>query len=338
MIYKYSEESTKATSMSPGCQCGSSLQLSCSVHTSSPSVAPVGAMAQSQEMSVQQSQEDQSLQDQNKQSVEQSPQLGGENLSSKQWNQYKQYKNNKPLQWLQEKAKSRFAQYLAVLLVGLAVGVPGMQQKVAAVRQFVKKHWLQVAVTVQGLVIVEAVRAVQSVVKCTKQLCRSAWQTELTSQVCATRANVMEWRSSLKFASEWHQCPLQAAYKLWQDGRQGIPACPANQWMVFSSGQPMSVRDQLLAERHVTKELVDLSDIDSALSECHERVLLQQQGKVLHSQWHSQAKLESGEESYKEFVAAVAGCNFEDHDAVQGLVERFKQWLPPQQSAVEASQ
>ena len=37
-----------------------------------------------------------------------------------------------------------------------------------------------------------------------------------TSQVCATRANAMEWRQCLDAISSWHKCSPQAAHAIWR--------------------------------------------------------------------------------------------------------------------------
>ena len=56
-------------------------------------------------------------------------------------------------------------------------------------------------------------------------------QCAITSQVCATRANMQEWRSCLQMAAQWHRCSLQGAYQLWQSCRIGVPSPPVHQWM-----------------------------------------------------------------------------------------------------------
>ena len=65
-----------------------------------------------------------------------------------------------------------------------------------------------------------------------------------TSQVTATRANVVEWRSCLQSIAKWHQCNLQTAYRRWQCGQVGFPSAPASQWGILDEGQPMHVQDQ----------------------------------------------------------------------------------------------
>ena len=47
----------------------------------------------------------------------------------------------------------------------------------------------------------------------------------VTSQVVATRANQLEWRSFLKFHSQWHNESLLATYSRWQKQQCRAP-CP----------------------------------------------------------------------------------------------------------------
>jgi len=74
----------------------------------------------------------------------------------------------------------------------------------------------------------------------------------ITSQVCAARANMDEWRQCLQFGSQWHKTTLQGAYCLWQNASLAVPAPPANQWMRVESGQPMQPSDAQEAGKDIT--------------------------------------------------------------------------------------
>ena len=102
----------------------------------------------------------------------------------------------------------------------------------------------------------------------------SVGQIEVTSQVSATRANIMEWRSCLQFGSQWHKVSLQAAYKLWQGKLLSCPACPANQWGALQSGQPMMQLDQSIADADLPSLKLRVLTVGATLSQAHEYSLL----------------------------------------------------------------
>ena len=95
-----------------------------------------------------------------------------------------------------------------------------------------------------------------------------------TSQVCATRANLIEWRSCLAFNAKWHDCSVQGAYVLWQKKQSGVPACPASQRMQLETGQPLSQLDQFMADIDWPAIRLQILQIDSGLSVAHENHLL----------------------------------------------------------------
>ena len=82
-----------------------------------------------------------------------------------------------------------------------------------------------------------------------KQFMQALSAVQNTSQVCATRANVIEWRSCLQMLAKWHNVSLQSAYKLWQLKLGSVPPCPASQWGLLSSGTPMNYSDQSIADQ-----------------------------------------------------------------------------------------
>ena len=107
-----------------------------------------------------------------------------------------------------------------------------------------------------------------------KSIDRNTRAVAKTSQVCATRANLMEWRSCLAFSAKWHQCSVQGAYLLWQKKQSSVPACPASQRMLLETGQPMSQLDQFLADSDWPAIRLKVYEIDSYLSVAHENYLL----------------------------------------------------------------
>jgi len=73
----------------------------------------------------------------------------------------------------------------------------------------------------------------------------------ITSQVVATRSNQLEWRSFLKFHSQWHNESLLATYSRWQKQQCRAPCPPANQWSCWGDGSPLSPMDSArLASQH----------------------------------------------------------------------------------------
>ena len=95
-----------------------------------------------------------------------------------------------------------------------------------------------------------------------------------TSQVCATRANLIEWRSCLAFSAKWHKCSVQGAYVVWQKKHSGVPACLASQRMQLETGQPLSQLDQFMADIDWPAIRLKIFQIDSGLSVAHENHLL----------------------------------------------------------------
>ena len=96
----------------------------------------------------------------------------------------------------------------------------------------------------------------------------------VTNQVTATRQNVMEWRSCLQFAAQWHQCRLQGAYALWQVGQLRSPPCPASQSYRLRQGCPLSPVDQYIADQEINSEWQALIQLDSRLSVASENLQL----------------------------------------------------------------
>ena len=178
------------------------------------------------------------------------------------------------------------------------------------------------------------VMAVRSVVKASAEiqwyLAQSLHQqslTAVTSQVVATRSNVMEWRSCLMMLSKWHRCSLQGAYKLWQSKSGSVPPCPANQWMRLESGQPMNAVDQCLADQAVPQRAQHLQFIDTELTAVHEQYLLVQETlKAGECKWSDVelGELESVEGQWQEFRSKCLEFQCFDTDKFES---ETTQWL-----------
>ena len=95
-----------------------------------------------------------------------------------------------------------------------------------------------------------------------------------TSQVVATRSNILEWRSCLEFASKWHNCSLQCAYDLWQQSGHRCPPCPASQSFRLSAGVPLSPIDQWIAVQDQLHMPESIEQYDYKLSVAWENYLL----------------------------------------------------------------
>ncbi len=114
--------------------------------------------------------------------------------------------------------------------VAVAVAFAGVLCTEVA-KQFVESHFSQLCFGVAGVVVWQLWQCQLTMEKLRKSL----YQVEITSQVCATRANIMEWRSCLAFTAKWYECSLQSAYTRWRWNAVSIPSCPANQSVEFLS-------------------------------------------------------------------------------------------------------
>jgi hypothetical protein len=144
-----------------------------------------------------------------------------------------------------------------------------------------------------------------------KNITNNTWAVANTSQVCATRANVMEWRNCLDFSSKWHKCSLQSAYMLWQKKQSTVPACPASQRMQLPTGQPMSQMDQFIADSEWPVTKMQILEIDSCLSVAHENWLLMTVAKKQFSD-AAQASILQWEAVYQQWCqTATATSGFD---------------------------
>ena len=82
----------------------------------------------------------------------------------------------------------------------------------------------------------------------------------------------------MTFASKWHKCSPQAAYKLWQSKVIGVPACPANQWGIFTTGQPMRNSDQQVADGEFPVAKMDQLYIEEMVRRFSEKQSMYEQG------------------------------------------------------------
>ena len=196
--------------------------------------------------------------------------------------------------------------------------------KFAAVQEAVVKSSGDFKAVMTKVLTVEACQLVWFGAHWVKSMHESTYKTSVTSQVQATRENVMEWRSCLQFASQWHGCSLQGAYSLWQQQLQCSPACPANQWMQVASGQPMIPSDAQLAAVDLPSEKLAQLKLESSLTTVHELWVHCNEGVRQFTQ-HEKEHLQSMNELYWEFA----------HQSSQ-----FSQWTLQQEvsTKVESSQ
>ena len=86
---------------------------------------------------------------------------------------------------------------------------------------------------------------VKSLIKTMQSVDTSLQHIAITSQVCATRQNQMEWRDNLRAVMEWHGVSAPSAYRLWQLGAGRVPTCPMNASTELTGGKPMSLFDEV---------------------------------------------------------------------------------------------
>jgi hypothetical protein len=147
-----------------------------------------------------------------------------------------------------------FKQVAVASAVGGVLGVASFLalQKVVHFAQKFALKWLekfaeQLIERISGQFAAKLNDVTESLKKCEEHL----GQVAVTSQVCATRANITEWRSCLQSISDWRGVPLQAAYSIWQSGQSVMPSCPANQSLGAGS-QPLALSDAAWGEESIT--------------------------------------------------------------------------------------
>ena len=220
------------------------------------------------------------------------PQSGSfveESWTEEEWAQWQQFE-------AKESRRRQFRQSVQQLWKkSMVLQSPWVQFGVVAFAQFLCFHvpavlavkeavvawtpqWLQFESLVYAVGCIQLVQLLLFGSQWLQSIRRSCFMTSQTSQVCATRMNVMEWRSCLQFAAEWHDVSLQSAYSMWQQSQLSIPACPANQWMKLESGQPMGPSDQSVAERELSAQYRQKLLVDGELAEWHEKFQFHQEG------------------------------------------------------------
>ena len=217
----------------------------------------------------------------------------------------------------------------AILAVAVAVGIQAdapvavLMMAVLVGAGAIATHWL-VGQCQQLQLTLQAIAA-------------SLAQVETTSQVVATRANAEEWRQCLQFSAAWHQCSVQAAYKLWQEGLLGVPAIPASQWYWKSSGQDMSPSDQNLADQDIPPVLVQLLRHQASLSAAHEKLQRHQLGQFKYTA-QEQERLARYEQLYQQLkqVHGQTQFQFQAHgQTMTNLAQVLTQSLPDQDELLQ---
>jgi hypothetical protein len=173
--------------------------------------------------------------------------------------------------------------------------------------------------------------------KIQEEMRQSLAQVATTSQVVATRANAEEWRQCLTFSAQWHQCTVQAAYKLWQNGLLGTPAVPASQWYWKSSGQDMGPADQNIADQEIGPVLLQLLKCQASLSAAHEKAERSLLGQLQFTVQEKQ-RLARYEQLYQDLkqVHAQTGFQFNQHgDVLSSLAQRLTQALPEEDELLQ---
>ena len=206
--------------------------------------------------------------------------------------------------------KNQYVQFAAVMI---AIQFP--------TPQFAAKQSSNIKKAVVFVGVLQLLQFAQSVKYYLRNSAKSLWAIETTSQVNATRANVMEWRSCLEFISKWHSTSLQASYKLWQKKTVSVPACPANQWMQLATGQPMCVMDECKAQSDWSISKDQLMQIDYALTSAHEKFLMMDD-PVTAAQFDdaTQQSVQFYEAVYQEFAEFASATNNFDSQMHGGTV------------------
>ena len=215
-------------------------------------------------------------------SADQSSQWAQEQWTEEQWAQWQQYEASKSRRrQFRQAVKQFWKQSMVLQSPWLQFGLVAFAQfccfqfpSVLAVKEAVvawMPQWLQFEALLHTVGTIQLVQLLLFGTQWLQSIRRSCYKTSETSQVCATRMNVMEWRSCLQFAAQWHDCSLQSAYSMWQQSQLSIPACPASQWMKLQSGQPMGPSDQAVADFELSPQFREKLMVDGELAEWHEK-------------------------------------------------------------------
>jgi hypothetical protein len=198
--------------------------------------------------------------------------------------------------------QSPVLQFLGVMF---AVGAGKSKEKLAAE---VAKQLPQIKWTMGVVGFLQSMLFFRKSLQYFKSISDNMWEVAVTSQTCATRANVMEWRSCLGFSAKWHNCSLQSAYMLWQKKQSTVPCCPANQSMQLETGQPMTQLDQFIATSEWPVTRLQILEIDNCLSIAHENYLLMTVAKKQFAD-AKQADIWKWEKVYKQWCQIASSTN-----------------------------
>ena len=204
--------------------------------------------------------------------------------------------------FLMKLLQSPVFQFLAVMF---AVGAGKSKEKLAAevVKQLPQIKW-----TMGVVGFLQSMLFFRESLQYFKSISDNMWEVAVTSQTCATRANVMEWRNCLGFSAKWHHCSLQSAYMLWQKKQSTVPCCPANQSMQLETGQPMTQLDQFIANSEWPLTRLQILEIDNCLSIAHENYLLMTVAKQKFAD-AKQADIWKWEEVYQQWCLIGSSTN-----------------------------
>lgn len=198
--------------------------------------------------------------------------------------------------------------------------------------KFVKDKFELILVGVAGVIITKLAKYEQSL----KYITKSIAQVEITNQVMATRANVMEWRSCLTTIGQWHGVSLPSAYKLWQLQLGGVPPCPASQKLGYSPvdevrGSAMVQSDEKKSLTELPQTMLELMKLESHVSTVLEYQKWYESGAAESegdAKWMN--KLKEYVEVSKSFVADFMSNKFEyaagdeSESAVRKLIATYK--------------
>ena len=215
-------------------------------------------------------------------SADQSGSFVEESWTEEEWAQWRQFEARESrrrqfrqsVKQLWKKSMALQSPWVQFGLVAFAQFLCFQFPSVLAVKEAVvawMPQWLQFESLLYSVGTIQLVQLLLFGTQWLQSIRRSCYKTSETSQVCATRMNVMEWRSCLQFAAQWHDCSLQSAYSMWQQSQLSIPACPANQWMKLQSGQPMGPSDQAVADFELSPQFREKLTVDGELAEWHEK-------------------------------------------------------------------
>jgi hypothetical protein len=185
----------------------------------------------------------------------------------------------------------------------------------------VAKYLPRIQWAMEVVAVVQLIMFVNNSLQYLKSIASNMQAVALTSQVCATTANLIEWRSCLAFSAKWHKCSVQGAYVLWQKKRSGVPAWPASQRMQLETGQPLPQLDQFMADIEWPEIRLQILQIDSGLSVAHENHLLMTMAQQQFSP-AIQANILKWEKVYQKWCQIAIATNNFNIDQYQNQLQK----------------